>query len=932
MTKYMKHYLFFALLCSLPVLTAAQSGNGSSSTPFYGDISTNVIWTSGAFNNDEIYIGTSGNPNLRVVSGGKLTIEKGLKIIFTQSNSNLIVTSSGILNVTGTSDDPVLFTKHPLNSKWGHVSFETPGSATPITGTGSFEYAVFEYGYAATSGTNPDNAGGALQINAKDVVIDHCTFRHNYSNFGGAVTVNAGTDRNTIIRNTYFHNNTANQAGGALLTWTGSTPVVENCIFESNHCNGIGNAQYSGGAIWVLQNTSKIVNCTFVENTSARDGDAIYSYISSNMRIINSILWGSDDQFAGAYTTSTINYCAFETSRPANASNSIIISSTASDHFTDAGNSDWSLKLLSPCRDAGANSLTGITIPTTDYLGNSTVFNKDLGAYEVQYSRWKTTAPSTDWTTVANWDGGIPTSIRDVIVPTGATNYPTGSPTQDFTIGAGKQMILEHGARVTLNDLTNNGTIKLNDNNSGFASLILNSYLKGTGANEKIQLFLSGGGTKAPLTYKWHYISSPVTTLATSVFTATTPDLAQFVESRPSTDPSEGWVAYDGYIYSTGNMTGPTFSSLSPGKGYNYFDVADHTFTFSGMFNTSDITVNLNFTNTAPIAYKGYNLLGNPFPSGLDWNYIITHSFPASTSKSVYFTRNSVWCTYINGVGVPSDVSGIIPPMQGFFTKTSSIGGATLTLAAAARVHDNIHARYKGEKTIIPLIRLALSESAVETDETVVRFDEEAKSYLDYDFDAVKIFLSPDLSSIYTSLVGTNYTINGLPFPEINEVTEIPVIVNLTSTGTHKITASQLQGLESYSVTLKDNTTGFIADLKKTSEITFAAAAGTISDRFILSVGANIITGLETPVSGQGDFTIYHSDSYLNILPNSELWNNAAGSLRIIDISGKTVYDSFSINIAKDELIRTKAPGKQGLYFIEISSGMKRYVGKVMVK
>ena len=929
MVAIMKRYIILLILLSFQIVLAAQSGNGSSGNPFTGDISTSVTWSTGVFTNDEIYIGTSAAPNLRVISDGHLTIDEGVTIIFARSNSNLIVTGSGILDVTGTSVNPVLFTKHPDNTRWGHISFETPGSGTPITGTGSFEYAIFEYGYAATSGTDPSNAGGAIQINAKDVTIDNCIFRYNYSNFGGAVTVNAGTDRNTIIRNSYFHDNTANQAGGALLTWTNSTPIIENCIFEANHCNGVGSTVYSGGAVWSLQNTTKIVNCTFVENTSDRAGDAVYSYSSSNMRIVNSILWGSDDQFAGSSTTSTIVTCAFETSKPSNAANSITISATASDHFVDAGNSDWTLKFISPCRDAGTTPSPTVT---SDYNGDPRIGNYDIGAYEVQYSRWTGTT-NTTWTTATNWAQSVDpsTGTGDIIIPTGLTNYPTGSTTQDYIIGANKQMIIEQGARVTLNDLTNNGIIKLNhaQNASGFASLIINNYTRGTGATEEIQLFLSGGGTVEEDNYKWHYISSPVSSLSTDVFTGVTLDLAQFIESRPSTSVLEGWVAYDGYVY-FGGGPGPTFSTLSVGQGYNFWDGADNTFTFPGLFNTGDKVLPLGFSGDASL--HGFNLLGNPYSSGLNWNDVVNSTYftyPDNTSKGLYFTRDNVQCSYINGVGIPGDVTGIIPPMQGFFTKTYSTSNS-ITLPAAARTHTNIHSRYKGE-VIIPLVRLSVFETTVSNDETVVRFDELAKSYLDNDFDAIKMFLSSTKTTIHSALDGIKYAINGLPYPEDGSSYDIPIVVNLTTTGNHKISATQLQGLDGYSVTLKDNTTGYTIDLKTTPEITFNSASGLISDRFILSVG-NVITGMENPVSKPGDFIIYDSYGFINIIPNGDNWNNTPGSVRLFDLTGKTVGHYNNAIITRDELIKIESPNKTGLYFVEISSGVKRYVGKVVVK
>ena len=65
---------------------------------------------------------------------------------------------------------------------------------------------------------------------------------------------------------------------------------------------------------------------------------------------------------------------------------------------------------------------------------------------------------------------------------------------------------------------------------------------------------------------------------------------------------------------------------------------------------------------------------------------------------------------------------------------------------------------------------------------------------------------------------------------------EIPVVVNVISNSMHKISATQLQGLDNYNVILKDKLTGYTADLKATPDLTFSAPPETISDRFVLIV------------------------------------------------------------------------------------------------
>jgi hypothetical protein len=338
--------------------------------------------------------------------------------------------------------------------------------------------------------------------------------------------------------------------------------------------------------------------------------------------------------------------------------------------------------------------------------------------------------------------------------------------------------------------------------------------------------------------------------------------------------------------------------------------------------------MNLNFT-TPPgsSSLNGFNLLGNPFSSGLDWDYILNNTpFPANTSKSLYFTRDNAQCSYINGVGIPSDVTGIIPPMQGFFIKTYSTGNS-ITLPAEGRVQGGIHARYKGLE-IIPLVRLSLAEGTL-TDETVVRFDPLAKSGLDYDFDAPKMFLSSDVLSIYTTSEGSDFAIDGLPFPDT--FIEIPVVVNLTASGNHSITTTQLQGLDNYDVTLIDNTTGISTNLKTTPVLNFSASTGTIGDRFVMKVGT-ITTGIDNPVVSNNTFNIYPANNVINIRTVSDEWDGKSGSVRVIDLTGRNAGYIDNAEFSKNSSIQVAAPVTKGIYFIEIKSGMMRYVGKVIIK
>jgi len=924
-------FLIISILFFTPVVIFSQfTGSGTFSDPYSGGILKNdLTWLA---SNSPIYV--SGDLKVGTVTdAGHLTIEAGVTMRFITVGADLIITGLGQLTADGTSGSPIRFTADTdkdgnygeTGETWGHLSFESMGSA----GSSSVTYCIFEYGKKNGAINTLESVGGGLHVDFNNIIISDCTFRYNYAFFGGGIFVNAS--RNPSISRCKFLENTAREAGGGIYIYNSSSSVISNCIFDNNYAIGTLAANYSGGAIQfgLSITNAKAINCTFVNNRSNRTGDTFYTL--SGGSVVNSIFWGSSDQTGFYGSGGTISYSAIQGySAGSHFSNCFNLNSSnsASDgpNFTATDGSNWSIKYISPCRDAGTTPSP--TVPN-DYIGNPRIGNYDIGAYEVQYSRWSG-ATSDLWGTQTNWIASVDpaTGTGDVVIPTGATNYPTGSTTQDFTIGSGKQMIVEQGARVTLRDLTNNGILKLNATSAGFASLILNSYTRGTGATEEIQLYLTGGGSDFLEDYKWHYISSPVTSLSTNTFTGVTPDLAQFIESRPALSLLQGWVAYDGYVYSTGLSNGPTFSSLTPGKGYNFWDIANNTFTFGGLLNTSNAAMSLSYSGVP--SKHGYNLLGNPFSSGLNWNDIITNvyfAYPLNTSKSLYFTRDNVQCSYISGVGIPEDVTGIIPPMQGFFTKTSSTGN-TITLPAAARTHNNIHSTYKGS-SVIPLVRLMLKRNIVTLDETVVRFDDLAKSDLDNDFDAVKMFISATRTQIYSSGGGTNYAINGQPYPET--FVEIPIVFNSSKDTIYTISATQLQGLDNYDVSLKDNSTGFIADLKSTSVVTFSAGTGTVVDRFVLKISA-ITTGIEIPAGSKNMFNIYNANNMINIQTITDEWDGKSGSVKVLDLTGKTVSDLSNTEFRKSSVTQVQSPSAKGLYVVEIRAGMKRYVGKVVIR
>jgi hypothetical protein len=545
---------------------------------------------------------------------------------------------------------------------------------------------------------------------------------------------------------------------------------------------------------------------------------------------------------------------------------------------------------------------------------------------------------SANWNDGSNWCGGVvPAAGTNITITSLAVNQPviSNSPTavcKNLTIDSGASLTINAGQALTVNGtLTNNGTLNLNSDAGGIASLISGAYTRGTGATENIELYLTGGGDAT--NYPWHYISSPVAALSTTdVMTSGADpdanDLAAYYENLVTTSKDLAWWGYDGWNYQSddGLPASNAFSVLEVGRGYNYYSYYDATRTFGGSLNSGVVSKYLSYSgSTDGLEIYGWNLIGNPFTSSIDWDRVSKPGSPY-LDGAIYFTHNNTFASYVYPVGTPEGTTGIIPPMQGFFVK-ANVSGISVDITAFTKVHGN-HNRYKGDGETIPLIRLKIENQKV-SDEAVIYFNEKAQKAFDSEFDAYKFSTTGGALSVWTIIGPVDYSINGIPFPDT--VTEIPVGMNAIESGTFKLTATQLQGLENYDVFLVDKTSGTTTNLKTNPSINFTASEGIVTDRFVIKI-INISTGVENPVTPESVFNIYSSKDFVNIQTLSDKWDGKSGSVDLIDMTGKTIRKIGNAEFSKISLIQIPANGFKGIYFVKMQSGLMRHVGKVMIK
>lgn len=571
--------------------------------------------------------------------------------------------------------------------------------------------------------------------------------------------------------------------------------------------------------------------------------------------------------------------------------------------------------------DQGADLLNGEVVPP---------YQNMVGDYQsIATGDWNTTSTwerwdGSEWITPPD-DPPIPTSL--VLIRNGHTvSINASANASQIIIQNGGELTVTSSGQATADLITNFGTLNLNSDASGIASLIVNSYADY--GNENIQLYLTGGGDDT--NYPWHYVSTPVAGLSTSYIMTgggqNGSDLAEYVEPLVATNLSQhaAWMGYDGWNYQSddGLPSGEGFSELELGKGYNYYSYDNATRVINGTFNTQDV-LSIALSNSGTGDIYGWNLVGNPFTASIGWENIVTDG---NVDDAIYFTTNNTTASFVGGVGVPEGTTGLIPPMQGFFVKSNGIEDY-INFYAADRTHSGQN-RYKGEAESIPLIRLRLEKQNV-SDETVIRFDKSANIGFDHNLDAYKLSKTGPKVSLWSYSGKTSYSINSIPFPE-DEI-EMQLGINVLEEGSFKLISTQLQGLGDYGIYLNDKSNGTTVNLNTTPEFSFSLPAGKSENRFSIKIIAKA-TGIEKQKTSTNDFNIYSSNGFVTIQTLSDDWNGKSGSAALIDMTGRLISLKDNVEFWKDSLIQIPAERYKGIYIVKLESGIKKFVGRVLIR
>ncbi len=587
--------------------------------------------------------------------------------------------------------------------------------------------------------------------------------------------------------------------------------------------------------------------------------------------------------------------------------------------------------------DSGLLGVSGTGI-STDYASTNRTTSPTMGAWEVAYFQSK---GSGNWADVSSWQSSKDNStFADVTyVPTSSAasvsilnshliNIAANATSSSLTINSGGKLSINSGSTLAVT-----GNFNINSSNANGTGTFVDANANGgftVSGTSNVQQYLT--------TARNWYISSPVSGASSSVFNAAG---ASNINKLYSYDETNGSSLTLNWPQITNNST-----SLAVTKGYvanvdTTLVVATKGVTFSGgTLNTGNITTGLNsvpvLTLTASQAFAGYNLVGNPYPSYLDW--VAVSAAATNVDPSMWYrTKNgSVYefDTYnaTSGVGTNNAtvVTQYIPPMQAFWVKVSSGTSGTLALTNAMRSHNDVSTnkfRIKEVSNANQSVLYLQVSNGVNSDEAIVLFNPNASNGLDA-YDSQKMSnANAAIPEIYTTVSNENLVINGMT--AIPYDTEIPLGFTTGQAGTNfSIKASQLSNFNAGTkVILKDYAdvnNPLISDLSDGSTYVFSSNATTNNtNRFALLFHAPSIT------------------TGINPTDNSSFWisTNANGQIivngNLSENSSVAIYNAIGQKIMSRNLTRANASLgislQAGVYLVTLSNAGNTITRKVII-
>jgi PKD repeat protein len=347
------------------------------------------------------------------------------------------------------------------------------------------------------------------------------------------------------------------------------------------------------------------------------------------------------------------------------------------------------------------------------------------------------------------------------------------------------------------------------------------------------------------------------------------PNIYYYDETNTSPDSMQGW-------------TTPT--TLAPGyllgvqKGWAVRMNGNVTVDLTGNLNNGSLNKTVTHTSSGRYTADGWNLVGNPYASPLNWD-VVAGSLPSQIDNAIYYWDpiGEQYAAYVNGAGT-NGATKEISSMQAFFIKVNTPGSYTL--------NTNNNARTTGDPIFFRTApvnneMLTLTVSGVgHKDQTIVRFADNGTSLFDRTLDAYKRGSSstavPSLyTGVYSDSANLQYAVNTLS--DLVQEVSVPLSMKSQVAGSYAINADNLSTFDATSfVWLEDVQANKLQDLRQNPVYSFTSNPVDAAARFVLhfTPPVKISTTSSTCDGKDGSITINNPASVVWVCTVNDAQNN----------------------------------------------------------
>jgi fibronectin-binding autotransporter adhesin len=860
--------------------------------------------------------------------------------------NNLTINNSAGVTLSGnaTVNSTLTFTNGKITTGSNTLSM---AAAATVSGAGSGKYVYGNVLYNTTTGAQTKNfpIGDATVYAPVSVAFTSL-------GTGGSLTASTTSGDHAQIASSGI-----NSSKSVNRTWTFSPATIAS--YSANVTLNWAEGDKDGGTTFSSFKVAKYSGSAWSQPT-------VSSPLTTSI-IAQSISSFSDFQVGEAFTSNVTDYFR-----------SIVSSNwnTAANWESSSDNSTWGLATLVPsslARLITIQNATNITIDQNNQTASSIVIES---GGTLTNSGTNTLQATGDWTNNGGTfkpnsgtvtfngsgaqaiGGSSGTTFNNLTIDNGNVTGVTLSSNTETTvsgtllINSGKKFAIAAGKQLTISG-------SLTNNSGGASGLIIHSDATGTGSLKESSGVLATVERYISNDWKWHLLSSPIasqdiwpnfapkpvdlfTTPSTFGWTttATSPpyfnwDFYYFNPYCPAKELI--WVnlryplngnngTYNGRQYNDhsnsagfGSATIDYPPKFIIGKGYliAYNSEWTSTHSFVGSLNTGTIdNIAIAARSGSTPAGSDYNLVGNPYPSSIDWNAIRTMN-SSNLSSGTYWIWNDNDGNYgaWDGSSWTHGTSQYIAPEQGFFVKASATGN--LTMDNSVKVHST-QAWLKEGDALTNEIRLKLT-----TDQNTYNDEMIFKVGATYQNDGSDKFSSmyTEAPEIWSIKNGNNYCIDRMPYVDANTIIRIGIKAGLDANYT--LTATGVTEFHATSVLLEDLKTGATQELKNNPVYTFAGKPSDAPERLRLHFGGPFGTDNKSKIDA---FTIYSYNSTVFVRNNTE--KNLAGTVSVYNLIGQKIMQRK----VSDKITKIDLYVPAGCYIVTLVSNEQTISRKVVVR